>query len=365
MTSSLSQGLSLGWASSALGKRSRGSFSDDSDVFGPGAGEDASSDGLFARHAKRHHALDMEQSPERTEVWTCHTVSQSSDVDMGSPLQAMRIENPSHMRSPAPADDAARRTVAPLLEDGSASLEAQRARGDDYSTDPLSALLSRPSGSRADTPLIKAFARHAPTSPSPLSAYRPTYVGLKPRQRSMLSHTALEMMEEDVGGAAMVDSNDSSPLPGSTTPMSASSSSSPWPSRESSPSTMRHGGAAAAAAAVGRMKTGPAVHDDGMDLTSPFRTPTKAKAAKTPPSGFRRHQHSPGLDRPGTPPGGKQMLRYTMGFREDCELCRRKSESRRSVRGPMFFGGAKTEIDSGFGHRPFDSLLVLFISFYF
>lgn len=29
---------------------------------------------------------------------------------------------------------------------------------------------------------------------------------------------------------------------------------------------------------------------------------------------------------PCTPPGGRQLLRFTMGYREDCELCRRKGE---------------------------------------
>lgn len=39
----------------------------------------------------------------------------------------------------------------------------------------------------------------------------------------------------------------------------------------------------------------------------------------------RRTQHrSPGLG-PSAPPGGKQMLRYTLGYRDDCELCRART----------------------------------------
>jgi hypothetical protein len=38
----------------------------------------------------------------------------------------------------------------------------------------------------------------------------------------------------------------------------------------------------------------------------------------------RNLHHSPGLNQSSNFPGGKHMLRYTMGFRNDCDLCRNK-----------------------------------------
>ncbi|WFC96418.1 hypothetical protein MBRA1_003075 [Malassezia brasiliensis] len=35
------------------------------------------------------------------------------------------------------------------------------------------------------------------------------------------------------------------------------------------------------------------------------------------------HRYSPGV-RSSDPPGGRPLLRYTMGYREDCEMCRNR-----------------------------------------
>ncbi|PWN54222.1 hypothetical protein IE53DRAFT_383187 [Violaceomyces palustris] len=66
------------------------------------------------------------------------------------------------------------------------------------------------------------------------------------------------------------------------------------------------------------------------DLARP-RTPTSTHFSRLNSApgmgggmGSSKKQHSPGLG-PTTPPGGKQMLRFTLGFRDDCELCRKKT----------------------------------------
>lgn len=38
-------------------------------------------------------------------------------------------------------------------------------------------------------------------------------------------------------------------------------------------------------------------------------------------------RYSPGVCTQGHPAGGRPLLRYTMGYRDDCELCRQRSKS--------------------------------------
>ncbi|SPO34794.1 uncharacterized protein PSFLO_00265 [Pseudozyma flocculosa] len=319
MASSFSKGLPVSWGS-ALGKRPR-DLSDESDIFGPAEAGSSPSDDVFAHLPKRQHTLSaLDHTPERPA-----SAMQLSDIDMGSPLQAMRLESPSPLHAAwAGSDEAARQLKAQLAS--SRIYPEARSESSEGSAEPSMLVGSRPYGTRVDTPLVKSIARHAPSSPSPLAANRPLQLGsTRTRQRSTLSQTSLDMMEEEVGTPlipmSIAESLESSPqVSESVTPMSSSSS--PWQSREGSPMAAR------AATASSGQRSGTA-SDDGMDLGSPLRTPTRTKTARTPPQqGLRRHQHSPGLDRNGTPPGGKQMLRYTMGYREDCELCRLKSESR-------------------------------------
>jgi hypothetical protein len=68
-------------------------------------------------------------------------------------------------------------------------------------------------------------------------------------------------------------------------------------------------------------------------IENPFgiaRTPSPSPLSKSSEIDVRKLHHSPGLSQSAFP-GGKQMLRYTMGFREDCASCQSKSKWPRLV----------------------------------
>lgn len=61
-------------------------------------------------------------------------------------------------------------------------------------------------------------------------------------------------------------------------------------------------------------------------MSIPARTPSPLPYDAVPGRAAAQLNPSPGLSQREFP-GAKQMLKYTMGFREDCELCRSRSES--------------------------------------
>lgn len=67
---------------------------------------------------------------------------------------------------------------------------------------------------------------------------------------------------------------------------------------------------------------------DRRKMTEPSRTPSPGPILISTDAAYgegRKLHHSPGLSQTSFP-GGKQLLRYTMGYREDCSACKSKSE---------------------------------------
>lgn len=61
-----------------------------------------------------------------------------------------------------------------------------------------------------------------------------------------------------------------------------------------------------------------------LDARTPSPSPTSNSASNDTADG-RKANYSPGLSQASFP-SGKHMLRYTMGYREDCSACKSKSE---------------------------------------
>lgn len=164
------------------------------------------------------------------------------------------------------------------------------------------------------------------------SSFVPRQVKLTQSTRSILASTVPLRPSPLIHSQRFYSSSSNTHSKGSNLPSSQSSSSEDSPNKKGHPTTVNQdqltdspSSSCTSSPRQGHNPLPPNSDRNTDRLLGLARTPSPSPLSMSTEADSRKLHHSPGLNQSAFP-GGKQMLRYTMGYREDCSSCKNKSE---------------------------------------